>query len=51
MRETDLLSQSDDGRLSVVLLDADLQNSLRVVDRLMARFEHYEFPTPLALFR
>ena len=49
VRETDLLSQSDDGRLSVVLLDADLQNSLRVVDRLMARFEHYEFPTPLAL--
>lgn len=49
VRETDLLSQSDDGRLSVVLLDADLPNSLRVIDRLMARFEHYEFPTPLAV--
>ncbi len=47
VRETDLLAHID-GRLSVVLLDADLQNSLRVVDRLMSRFEHYEFPTPLA---
>jgi PleD family two-component response regulator len=49
VRETDLLSQSDTGRLSVVLLDSDLQNSMRVVDRLLSRLEHYEFPTPLAL--
>src|SRR5688572_4341121 len=34
VRETDLLSQTREGQLSVVLLDADLQNSLRVVDRL-----------------
>ena len=47
VRETDLLAQTESGRVSVVLLDADLQNSMRVVDRLMARFEHYEFPTPL----
>lgn len=45
VRETDLLSQSDDGQLSVVLLDADLPNSMRVVDRLLSRFEHYEFAT------
>jgi hypothetical protein len=49
VRETDLLSQSAGGQLSVVLLDADLQNSMRVVDRLMSRFEHYEFRTPLAI--
>ena len=48
VRETDLLAHTE-GRLSVVLLDADLQNSMRVVDRLMSRFEHYEFPTPLAI--
>jgi hypothetical protein len=48
VRETDLLAPTE-GRLSVVLLDADLQNSMRVVDRLMSRFEHYEFPTPLAI--
>ena len=49
VRETDLLSQSDEGKLSVVLLDADLHNSMRVVDRLVSRFEHYEFPTPIAI--
>jgi hypothetical protein len=49
VRETDLLAQTGSGRVSVVLLDADLQNSMRVVDRLMARFEHYEFPTPLEI--
>ena len=49
VRETDLLSQTDEGRLSVVLLDADLPNSLRVVDRLMSRLEHYEFSTPLTI--
>jgi GGDEF domain-containing protein len=49
VRETDLLAQTENGRVSVVLLDADLQNSMRVVDRLMSRFEHYEFSTPLAI--
>jgi GGDEF domain-containing protein len=49
VRETDLLSQTEGGRLSVVLLDADLQNSMRVVDRLLSRFEHYAFPAPLAI--
>ena len=49
VRETDLLSHNTEGRLSVVLLDADLQNSMRVVDRLLSRFEHYEFSTPTAI--
>lgn len=49
VRETDLLSASADGRLSMVLLDADLQNSMRVIDRLLARLEHYQFPSPLAI--
>src|SRR5215212_8586398 len=48
VRETDLLSHTGQGQLSVVLLDADLQNSLEVVDRLMARLEHYEFERPLS---
>jgi hypothetical protein len=47
VRETDLLSQTEAGGLAVVLLDADLQNSMRVVERLMARFEHYQFPRPI----
>jgi GGDEF domain-containing protein len=49
VRETDLLSQTNEGQLSVVLLDADLHNSMQVVDRLVSRFEHYEFPTPIAI--
>ena len=49
VRETDLLSETAAGRLSLVLLDADLQSSIRVIDRLMSRLEHYEFPRPLAI--
>jgi hypothetical protein len=49
VRETDLLSANEEGRLSMVLLDADLQNSMRVIDRLLARLEHYQFPTPIAI--
>jgi hypothetical protein len=43
VRETDLISRDDHGRLSVVLLDADLRHSAVVLERLLARFEHYEF--------
>jgi hypothetical protein len=49
VRETDLLSRTTSGQLSIVLLDADLHNSMQVVDRLVSRFEHYEFPTPIAI--
>jgi hypothetical protein len=49
VRETDLLSQTDEGQLSVVLLDSDLHNSMQVVDRLVSRFQHYEFDTPVTL--
>lgn len=46
LRETDLLAVAG-AAISMVLLDADLQNSMRVIDRLMARLQHYQFPTPL----
>jgi len=49
VRETDLLSQTSEGQLSVVLLDSDLPNSMQVVDRLVARFENYEFDTPVVV--
>ena len=49
VRETDLLAQTQERQLSVVLLDADLQNSMHVVERLVARFKHYEFATPIAI--
>jgi len=49
VRETDLLSETVRGRLSLVLLDADLQSSLGVIDRLMARLTHYSFRKPLSI--
>jgi diguanylate cyclase (GGDEF)-like protein len=49
VRETDLLARTDLARLSLVLLDADLENSTRVIDRVMARLNHYEFPAPLSI--
>ena len=49
VRETDLLAQTGRGRLSIVLLDADLTNALGVIDRVMSRLDHYEFPQPLAI--
>ena len=49
VRETDLLAHTSTGRLSMVLLDADLHNSAGVIERLMTRLEHYEFARPLVL--
>ena len=49
VRETDLLAHTDKGRLSIVLLDSDLQNSIGVIDRLMSRLDHYTFPLPLSI--
>jgi hypothetical protein len=49
LRETDLISATPEGRLSVVLLDADLQSSLRVIDRLVAGLQPYRFSTPMDL--
>ena len=47
VRETDLLSVEGEGRLSMVLLDADLSNSQRVIERLMTRLQHYQFSMPV----
>jgi GGDEF domain-containing protein len=47
VRDTDLLGVTDSGTLSLVLLDADYDNSTRVIDRLVQRMEHYDFPAPL----
>src|SRR6187455_137640 len=37
VRETDLISHTSHNQLSVVLLDADLENAIGVVNRLMTR--------------
>lgn len=48
VRETDLLTRTDEG-VSVVLLDADMNNTMRVIDRLMSRVDHYDFPVPVSI--
>ena len=46
LRETDLLAV-DGTAVSMVLLDADLQNSKGVIERVMSRLEHYQFTVPV----
>ena len=45
LRETDLLA-TDEAGVWMVLLDTDLPNSSRVIERLMARLQHYQFTAP-----
>ena len=45
VRDTDLLGCTQTGTLSLVLLDADLANSTRVIARLVQRMDHYDFRT------
>ena len=47
VRDTDVLGYTTSGLLSLVLLDADYENSTKVIDRLIQRMDHYDFPTPL----
>jgi GGDEF domain-containing protein len=49
VRDTDLIGKTDKGTLSLVLLDADFDSSARVIERLVARIDHYDFPTPLRI--
>jgi len=49
VRDTDLLGKTEKGMLSLVLLDSDFDNSARVIDRLVARIDSYDFPTPLRI--
>jgi hypothetical protein len=49
IRDTDVMGRTDKGTLSLVLIDADYPHSTRVVDRLIARIEDYEFPTALRI--
>ena len=49
VRDTDLLGHTDNGILSLLLLDANYDNSTKVIDRLVQRIDHYDFPTPLRI--
>lgn len=47
VRDTDLLGYAPEGMLALVLLDADYENSTKVIDRLVQRMESTDFPAPL----
>ncbi len=49
VRDTDLLGVTENGTLSLVLLDADYENSAKVIDRVVQRIDSYDFPTPLRI--
>jgi PleD family two-component response regulator len=49
IRDTDLIGKTEKGTLSLVLLDADLDGSTRVIDRVMARIGNYHFQAPLRI--
>ena len=48
LRETDLLTVNGTA-IWMVLLDADVQNSARVIERVMTGLEHYQFTTPVEI--
>ena len=47
VRDTDLLGYAPEGTLALVLLDADYENSTKVIDRLVQRMDSTDFPAPL----
>lgn len=49
VRDTDLLGRTDRGTMSIALLDADYENSTRVIERLVSRIDHYDFRVPLRI--
>ena len=49
VRDTDLLGHSGKGAISLVLLNADLDRSMGVINRIVSRFENYEFPNALRI--
>lgn len=49
IRDTDLLGLPDNGMLALVLLDADYESSRRVIERLVARIDSYDFVAPLRI--
>jgi hypothetical protein len=49
VRHTDLIGVAQNGTLSVALLDADFENSQKVIDRMVQRIDSYDFPAPLRI--
>lgn len=48
LRETDMVT-TDATTVSMVLLDADLQNAAGVIERVMTHLDHYQFTAPVEI--
>ena len=48
-RATDLLGHTDEASLTLALLDADVECSGRIVERLVSRISHHTFLTPISI--
>lgn len=49
IRETDLLAHTDEGTLTLVLLDTDFGDSTKVVNRVVLQLDRHGFPTALRI--
>jgi hypothetical protein len=49
VRHTDLLGLAPNGTLSLALLDADFDNSQKVIERVVQRIDNYDFTTTLRI--
>jgi Diguanylate cyclase, GGDEF domain len=49
VRETDVIARTEDRHLALVLLDADMNGSRRVIDRLLIRLEEHGFQEPVEI--
>jgi diguanylate cyclase (GGDEF)-like protein len=49
VRDTDVIGRTGTGSFALVLLDANLNNSAHVIDRLVSRIDDYAFPSPLRI--
>jgi GGDEF domain-containing protein len=49
VRDTDPLGRTSDHSLALLLIDADFDDAARVLDRLAARIDDYEFTLPLRI--
>jgi hypothetical protein len=49
VREVDPLGQTEKGVLGMVLMDADYEHAMRVINRVVSRIDNFEFPTRLRI--
>jgi hypothetical protein len=49
IRGTDVIGQTDDATLTLVLIDSDLEHTTWVIDRVLSRMANHELPAALRI--